>query len=108
MTENHQFESTGGTTVTLDPSTVSGQRFSDGHRNAQIDISGLGGGSYTVSIRQIGSSHWVEHVSGAGEDDTVIIAGDRAPIFEAIRITFANVPALQVSTINLSTWARMI
>jgi len=106
MIETFTFETTGGAAVILDPSTVKGQRFSDGHQNAQIQASNLGGGKFTVELRSPQGSQWKEHVGGAGESDTVILAGRQAPIFEALRVSFSNVPALTTSTITLSTWVR--
>ena len=106
--ETFTFETTSGAAVILDPSTVNGQRFSDGHQNAQIQASNLGGGKFTVELRSPAGSQWVEHVTGATESDTVIIAGRQAPIFEALRVSFSNVPALTVSTVTLTSWPRGI
>jgi hypothetical protein len=106
--ETFTLETTGGAAVVLDPSTVKGQRFSDGHQNAQIQASNLGGGKFSVEFRSPNGSHWVEHVTGASETDTVILAGRQAPIFEALRVSFSNVPAPTVSEITLTTWARGI
>ena len=104
--ETFTFETTSGAAVVLDPSTVKGQRFSDGHQNAQIQAANLGGGKFSVELRSPRGSQWVEHVVGASESDTVIIAGKGAPLFEALRVSFSNVPALTVSVITLTTWPR--
>jgi len=106
MIETHRFEVTGGATLTIEPRNMEGQRFSDGHRNIQVTVSGLGGGSYSVSYRSVGSDIFTEHVNNATEVDTVMIAGKRAPVCDAIKITFANVPAQTSSKITLNTWPR--
>ena len=106
MTETHFFESTGGASVELDDTTIKGQRLRDSHQNAQLEVSGLGGGKWGVDLRFVGGARWVNHITGASESDVVPIAGPSSPVFEALRVTFSNVPAQQVSKITLNTWVR--
>ena len=107
MIETHTFTSTGGAELIIEPSSYFGQRFSDGHRNVQVSAKDLGGGSYTVSYRPVGAPNFIEHVSGAQEVDAVMLAGPRAPIFDAIKVEFAGVPiAPATQAITLSTWPR--
>ena len=108
MYESFRLTTTGGTALTLDPSSIEGQRFIDGHRNSQIEVEGLGGGSYSVFLRHPKGARFIEHIGGAGENDTVMLTGDRAPLYEAVRLVFSNVPAGQESVIRVTTWPRMI
>ena len=106
-TETHIFTSTGGAALVLDDNTIKGHRLRDGHQNAQLEVSGLGGGKWSVDLRFIGGSRFVNHITGASELDVVPLIGPNTPVFEALRVTFSNVPAQQVSTVTLNTWARM-
>lgn len=107
MNETHSFTTEGGAELIIEPSSYYGQRFSDGHRNVMISATNLDGGSYTVSYRPPAAPNFVEHIPGATESDSVMLAGPEAPIFDAIKITFSGVgaaPAEQVITVN--TWPR--
>ncbi len=107
MNETHTFSITGGAELVIEPSSYAGQRFSDGNRNAMISASNLDGGSYTVSYRPPSAPNFVEHILGATESDSVMLAGPEAPIFDALKITFSGVgaaPAQQIITLN--TWPR--
>lgn len=107
MIETHTFSSTGGAQLIIEPSSYDGQRFSDGHRNVQVSAKDLGGGSYTVSYRPVGSPSFIEHISGALEADAVMLAGPRAPVFDAIKVTFSGVPvAPATQSVILNTWPR--
>ena len=107
MIETHTFTATGGAQLTIEPSSYNGQRFSDGHRNVQVNAKDLGGGSYTVSYRPVGSPSFVEHISGATESDAVMLAGPEAPVFDAVKVTFNGVPvAPATQTVIINTWPR--
>lgn len=107
MYETHTFTTTGGASLTIEPSDFRGQRFSDGNRNVQVSARNLAGGTYTVFYRPVGSSQFVSHVGGASESDQVMLAGVEAPIFDALKIEFAGVGAAPaVQTIQLNTWPR--
>lgn len=107
MIETHTFTSTGGAELIIEPSSYFGQRFSDGHRNVQVSAKDLGGGSFTVSYRPVGAPAFVEHIAGATESDAVMLAGPEAPVFDALKITFAGVPvAPATQTITVNTWPR--
>ena len=107
MNETHTFTSTGGAELIIEPHSYEGQRFSDGHRNVMISAQNLAGGSYTVSYRPPSAPNFIEHIPGATESDSVMLAGPEAPIFDALKITFSGVgaaPAEQKITVN--TWPR--
>ena len=107
MYETHKFSTTGGATLTIEPHNYHGQKFSDGHQNAQVCAQNLGGGTFTVFYRPVGGSQYVSHVSGASESDLVMLAGPEAPLFEALKIEFNGVgvaPAVQSVLVN--TWPR--
>jgi len=107
MIETHTFTTTGGAQLLIEPSSYDGQRFSDGHRNVQVSAKDLGGGSYTVSYRPVGSPAFIEHISGATESDAVMLAGPRAPVFDAIKVTFSGVPvAPATQSVIVNTWPR--
>jgi hypothetical protein len=108
LSETFTFDVANGQDLILEETNVPGHRFKDGHRNAQVQVSGLAGGSFTVSYRYPGGVQWTEHVTEATEVDTVLIAGDRAPIFDALKVTFQNVPQGTNSKVTLSTWVRGI
>jgi hypothetical protein len=107
MIETHSFESSGGADLIIEPHLYQGQRFSDGKRNLMVSARDLGGGSYTVSYRPPEAPNFIEHIPGATENDSVMLAGPEAPVFDAVKITFTGVPvapAKQVVTLNI--WPR--
>ena len=107
MHETHSFTATGGAELIIEPSSYQGQRFSDGHQNVMISAQNLAGGSYSVYYRPPAAPNFIEHIPGATENDSVMLAGPEAPIFDAIKITFNGVgaaPAQQTITVN--TWPR--
>ena len=107
MNETHTFTTTGGAELIIEPSSYYGQRFSDGHRNVMVSATNLAGGSYTVSYRPPVAPNFIEHVAGALETDSVMIAGPRAPILDALKITFSGVGAAPAEqTITVNTWPR--
>jgi hypothetical protein len=106
MYESHLFESTGGATVEIADNNLKGQRLGDGHRNAQISVEGLAGGTFDVFYRVPRGTQWIAHVTQAGANDTVMLAGALAPLFVALKIEFTNVPVATVSTIIVNSWAR--
>lgn len=107
MNETHSFTTEGGAELIIEPSSYYGQRFSDGHRNVSLSAYNLAGGSYSVFYRPVGAPNFIEHVAGALETDSVIIGGKRAPIFEALKITFSGVGAAPAEqTITMNTWPR--
>ena len=106
MIENFSFETSNGATLTLDPSTVRGQRFLDGNQNVQVTCQTLGGGTYSVYYRFPQASNWVAHVENATENDSVTISGKRAPVFEAVQVRFFNVPNGTTTKLFLTTWER--
>ena len=106
--ENHEFEALNGATITLDSSTVKGQRFSDGNQNVQICTKTLGGGTYSVYYRFPSGENWIGHVENATENDSVTIVGKDAPLFEALQVRFTNTPVGTNPAIYLTTWVRGI
>ena len=106
MRESHKFETVNGATVTLDPSTVKGQRFTDGNRNVQVHSENLAGGTYSVYYRFPSANTWIAHVENATEKDSVILAGKEAPLFEAVQVRFFNIPNGTTTTLHLTTWER--
>jgi len=108
LPETFTYDITDGQELILEEGNVPGHRFKDGHRNAQIQVSNLAGGSFAVYYRYPRGVQWTEHVAEATEIDTVLLAGDRAPIFEALKVTFSNVPQGTTSKLTLTTWVRGI
>jgi hypothetical protein len=106
ISETHIFEVQNGADLILDSSNVNGQRFQDGNRNAQLQVSNLGGGTFTVAYRYVRGTQFTNHVENATEIDSVVLAGDRAPIFEALKISFNNVPNATTQIVTLTTWIR--
>ena len=106
MIETHRFEVSNGATLTIQPRNFFGQRFTDGHRNVQINCTNLGGGTFDVQYRAPEASTFTGHVGGAVEGDAVLIAGPRAPLFDAVKLEFSNIPNGTVTTVIINTWPR--
>ena len=106
MIETHTFEVTSGAALTIQPRNFQGQRFTDGHRNVQVTCHNLAGGSFDVSYRSPESANYIEHIKGAVEVDAVMIAGPRAPIFDAVKVEFSNIPQGTVTKVTINTWPR--
>lgn len=107
MYQTHTFTiSAGVTSFDIEKHKLGGQGIADYYRNAQISVEGLGGGSYTVNYRVPEGRTWREHVAGATEADTVMIAGSRGPLVEALQIELANVPAQNTPRVVLNLWSR--
>jgi len=75
--------------------------------NAQVTVSGLAGGTYTVSILPASDSVMRVAAVDATEADIVVIAGKDAPLFEAVTINATGTSGGTV-TATLTLWERGI
>jgi len=75
--------------------------------NAQVTVSGLDGGTYTVSILPAGDSAARVAAVDVTEADIVVIAGKDAPLFEAVVIDATGTSGGTV-TATLTLWERGI
>lgn len=78
--------------------------FADYPSNAQVSCSGLGIGTFDVYILPCGESLFKSHILGATQDDTVMIAGKDAPLFDQVKIVFND--NIGDVTATLTTWER--
>jgi hypothetical protein len=107
MYQSHVFTvAAGAASFDIERHKLGGAGIADYYRNAQISVEGLGGGTFTVNYRVPEGQTWREHVAGATESDTVMIAGSRGPLVEALQITFSGVPAPNTPRIVLNLWSR--
>jgi hypothetical protein len=103
--KNYQFTSVAGADKMIQDSDLK-RSLTNNENNLQITCENLGGGSYTVFYRVPYGSVFIEHVSGATEQDCVVLAGKGAPIIDALKITFTN--TVGNPKIILNTWERGI
>ena len=99
MIETHIFTAAGGADLRVEKHNLRGQGLADFYRNAQISAEGLSGGTFSVYYRVPGGNTWRAHVEGATENDVVVMSGDRGPLAEALRVTFAGVGGADVRVI---------
>ena len=76
--------------------------------NAQVSVSGLGGGgSYDVLILPAGESEFKEHITGASVTDLIMLSGKEAPLFHSVRVTASSTGGATI-TATLTLWERGI
>lgn len=60
----------------------------DTHRNFQISVHGMGGGTYTVSYKPVNCSHVVEYQDNAPESAAVVASQSIDFLYSQLIITF--------------------
>lgn len=102
MIQTHIFTSTAGAEIRIEKHHL-GHGIADYYRNVQVSAEGLSGGTFTLAYRVPGGATWRTHVPNATENDVIVMSGDRGPLAEALRVTFAGVGGATVRVIlNLS------
>lgn len=101
-----ELERTGDGDITF-TSTETRWRMDGFPANAQISVSGLGGGTYTISVLPAQDTAYREIFTGVTEIDLATIAGREAPIFHAIKISVSGSGGGTITAL-LTLWARSI
>jgi len=78
----------------------------DTHRNFQISVHGLGGGTYTVSYKPVDCSHVIEFQDNAPESAAVVASQSIDFLYSAIIISFDNLGQGADPMVHATFWPR--
>lgn len=95
----------GGNTVTINKAQL-GFSPSDTHRNFQISVHDLQGGTYTVSYRPVDCSHVIEYQAAAPESAAVVASQNIDFLYTDLVISFDNLGVGANPTVHATFWPR--
>lgn len=78
----------------------------DTHRNFQISVHDLGGGTYTVSYYPVNCSHIIEYQANAAENAAVVMSQSIDFLYEGLVITFNNLGVGAEPKVHATFWPR--
>lgn len=78
----------------------------DTHRNFQISVHGLDGGTYSVSYYPVNCSHVIEYQGGATEAAAVVMSHSIDFLYEGLVISFNGLGAAAAPKVHATFWPR--
>jgi hypothetical protein len=78
----------------------------DTHRNFQICVEDLGGGTYTVSYTPVDSGMQVEFQAGSSETDAIVSSQSVDILYSDIRVSFVNLGVGADPIVHATFWPR--
>jgi hypothetical protein len=95
----------GGATVHLNKANL-GFNPADTHRNFQICVEGLGGGTYNVSYMPVDCGHTIEFQAGSAETDAVVSSQGVDILYQDVSVSFVNLGVGADPTVHATFWPR--
>jgi hypothetical protein len=95
----------GGDTVFLTKANL-GFSPADTHRNFQISVHNLDGGTYTVSYYPVNCSHLIEFQDNAPESAAVVASQTIDFLYSGLVISFNNLGAGAAPKVHATFWPR--